>query len=72
VRNQLATVAVLRLAADLSSARLVGEITAAPGALSVPTTATVAVGSLWVVNARFGVPPTPATEYWISRLPLMP
>ncbi len=72
VRNQINTVAVLRLSRHLTRARLVGEITAGPGELSVPTTATVSRGALWVVNARFGTPPTPTTDYWITRLPLRP
>jgi sugar lactone lactonase YvrE len=73
VRNQIETVAVLRLSGRLTSARLIGEITEANAAdLSVPTTATLSMGSLWVVNARFGTPPTPDTEYWISRLPTRP
>jgi sugar lactone lactonase YvrE len=72
VRNQLNKVAVLKLGADLLSASLVGEITAAdPADLSVPTTATFALGSLWVVNARFGVMPAPTT-FWITRLPTTP
>ncbi|WP_077490958.1 hypothetical protein [Sinomonas mesophila] len=38
--------------------------------LDVPSTATVAGGWLWAVNARFGVQPDPDTaEYWITRLP---
>ena len=37
--------------------------------LSVPTTAAVQAGSLWVANARFGIP---TTEYWVTRLPLRP
>ena len=49
---------------------VLGEITD-PG-LDVPTTATVAAGRLWVVNARFTTPPTPDTEYWITQLPLRP
>jgi hypothetical protein len=69
VRNQDNLVAVLRLSRNLRSARLIGEITAPPGALSVPTTATTTLGALWVVNARFGIP---TTEYWITRLPLKP
>ena len=74
VRNQLATVAVFRLSPDRLSARFVGNITAdsAPGVeLSVPTTATVALGGLYVVNARFGVMPAP-TDFWITRLPRWP
>lgn len=70
VRNQLNKVAVLRLWHGLRKARLIGEITS-PN-LSVPTTATTTLGALWVVNARFGTPPTPTTEYWITRLPLRP
>jgi len=69
VRNQNNLVAVLRLSRNLRKARLLGEITAPPGALSVPTTATTTLGALWVVNARFGIP---TTEYWITRLPLKP
>jgi hypothetical protein len=73
VRNRDNLVAVLRLRDGLRKARLLGEITApVPGALSVPTTATTTLKSLWVVNARFGTPPTPDTEYWITRLPLRP
>lgn len=73
VRNQLNTVAVLRLSRDRLDARLVGELTAAdPADLSVPTTATLTLGSLYVVNARFGTPPTPDTDYWITRLPSRP
>lgn len=71
VRNELGIVAVLRLSRDLLDADLVGEIEGGD-AVSVPTTATVTRGSLWVVNARFGVPPTPETEYWITRLPRRP
>jgi sugar lactone lactonase YvrE len=72
VRNQLNKVAVLKLGSDLLSASLVGEITSAdPADLSVPTTATFALGGLYVVNARFGVMPAP-TEFWITRLPTTP
>jgi hypothetical protein len=39
--------------------------------LDVPTTATLAAGRLWAVNARFGTPVTPDTEFWI-RLPARP
>jgi hypothetical protein len=69
-------VTVVRLGARLASGVVLGEITD-PGApnnpvLDVPTTATVAAGRLWVVNARFNTQPTPATEYWITQLPLRP
>jgi hypothetical protein len=72
VRNQSNRVAVLNLSDNLLSASLVGEITSTdPADLSVPTTATFALGSLYVVNARFGVMPPP-TEFWITRLPTTP
>jgi hypothetical protein len=63
-------VTVVRLGTRLASGVVLGEITD-PG-LDVPTTATVAAGRLWVVNARFTTPPTPATDYWITQLPLRP
>lgn len=70
VRNQNNLVAVLRLSQGLTRARLIGEITEhEPGSLSVPTTATVTLRALWVVNARFGIA---TDEYWITRLPLRP
>lgn len=37
--------------------------------LDVPSTATAALGSLWVVNARFGTPSPDTADYWITRLP---
>jgi streptogramin lyase len=62
-------VTVVRLRARLASGVVLGELT--DPRLAVPTTATVAAGRLWVVNARFGTPP-PGTEYWITQLPLRP
>lgn len=38
--------------------------------LDVPSTATVARGALWAVNARFGVAEPNAADYWITRLAL--
>jgi hypothetical protein len=69
-------VTVVRLGARLASGVVLGVITD-PGEpnnplLDVPTTATVAAGRLWVVNARFTTPQTPDTEYWITQLPLRP
>lgn len=37
--------------------------------LDVPSTATVAGGWLWAVNARFGVASPGTASYWITRLP---
>ena len=67
VRNQNNLVAVLHLSLDLLSARKFAKLTSTD--LSVPTTATATLGGLYVVNARFGVTPTPTTDYWITRLP---
>ena len=36
--------------------------------LDVPSTATWAAGSLWAVNARFGVPSPDTASYWVTRL----
>jgi hypothetical protein len=63
-------VTVVRLGSHLATGTVLGDITD-PG-LDVPTTATVAAGRLWVVNARFGTGPTPDTKYWITQLPLRP
>jgi hypothetical protein len=63
-------VLVHRLGAGLTTARLLGIVTSP--ALDVSTTATLAAGRLWVVNARFTTPVTPATDYWITRLPGRP
>ncbi|KGN32173.1 hypothetical protein N802_10775 [Knoellia sinensis KCTC 19936] len=37
--------------------------------LDVPTTATIAGGWLWAVNARFGVASPGTASYWITRMP---
>jgi hypothetical protein len=64
-------VTVVRLDSQFASGTVLGDITD-PG-LDVPTTATVAAGRLWAVNARFGtMPPPPDKEYWITQLPLRP
>jgi len=61
---------VFRLGSHLTSARFLGTLTS--DSLDVATTGVVAAGRLWVVNARFNTPPTPDTEYWITRLPARP
>jgi hypothetical protein len=40
--------------------------------LDVPSTATLAGGWLWAVNARFGVASPTTAHYWITRLPAHP
>jgi hypothetical protein len=63
-------VSVVQLRRSLGAGTVKGVITGA--GTDTPTTGTVAAGRLWVVNARFTTPPTPATDYWITRLPLRP
>ena len=64
VRNQNQLVQVFRLNWRLTSATPRGTLT--DPSLSVPTTAALQAGRLWVVNARFGVP---TTDYYVTRLP---
>jgi len=67
VRNQNHLVQVFRLNWSLTSATPRGTLT--DPSLSVPTTAALQAGRLWVVNARFGIP---TTEYYVTRLPAKP
>jgi hypothetical protein len=73
VRNQLNEVLVLKVDGRLTEATEVGTISQADAdaALAVPTTITIAAGSIWAVNARFGTPPAGAA-YWVTRLPVKP
>jgi sugar lactone lactonase YvrE len=66
VQNQLNLVAKIELKDDLSSGRVVRRIS--DRALDVPTTAADLGNRLYVVNARFGTPASPATRYWITQL----
>ena len=67
VQNQLNRVAKITLQPGLESGRIVKTIT--DPQLAVPTTIDAHGSRLYAVNARFGTPPTPATEYWVTRLP---
>jgi sugar lactone lactonase YvrE len=67
VRNQLNLIAVVRLAEDLASGEVVREVTNPD--FAVPTTVAEFGPRLYVVNARFGTPVTPDTEYWVTGLP---
>ena len=49
------------------SARWRGALT--DPTLDVPSTATLAGGALWAVNARFGVASPDTASYWVTRLP---
>ncbi len=66
VQNRLNKIAVVRLAGDLGSGRVTGELT--DPAFDVPTTITALRGRLYAVNARFGTPPTPTTPYDIVKV----
>jgi sugar lactone lactonase YvrE len=64
-RNQ-GEVDAFRLNRPLTSGRLVATIT--DPTFDVPTTVALVRHSLYVINARFGTPPTPDTPYWITRV----
>ena len=66
VRNQQNRVAVVELAPDLSSGRLVTHLTDPD--FAVPTTIAEHGNRLYAVNARFGTPVTPDTEYRVVQL----
>ena len=62
-------VSVLRLSPTATgwAAKWVGART--DETLDIPSTATLAGGWLWAVNARFGVPSPGTASFWITRLP---
>jgi sugar lactone lactonase YvrE len=66
VQNQLNVVAKIALSEDLLSGRVVRRI--ASRGLDVPTTIADLGDRLYAVNARFGTPATPTTDYWITQL----
>jgi sugar lactone lactonase YvrE len=66
VRNVQNRVAVIDLSPHLASGRVVTYLTSPD--LDVPTTIDDFGHRLYVVNARFGAPVTPATQYWITQL----
>ena len=66
VRNTLNLIAVIRLRPNLSSGRIVREITHPQ--FDVPTTIDEFGSHLYAVNARFSTPPEPDTEYWVTRV----
>jgi sugar lactone lactonase YvrE len=66
VQNQLNVIAKISLAANLRSGRVVRRISD-PG-FSVPTTVAELGSRLYAVNARFGTPPTPTTDYWVTQV----
>jgi sugar lactone lactonase YvrE len=66
VQNQLNVVAKISLAPNLRMGSVTRRISN-PG-LDVPTTIADLGSRLYAVNARFGTPPTPSTDYWITQL----
>jgi sugar lactone lactonase YvrE len=66
VQNQLNVIAEIALSSKLTSGRVLRRIGSSD--FSVPTTIAEHGVSLYAVNARFGVPPTPTTDYWITKV----
>ncbi len=60
-------VTVVKLARGALSGEVVDTLTSPD--LSVPATSALVHHSLWVANARFGVP-NPAGEFWLTRIPV--
>lgn len=67
VQNQLNQVAVIKLNSDFT-AGTIEEVITSPS-FRVPTTIARFGNALYVVNARFGTPPTPDTDYNVVRVP---
>lgn len=68
VQNLLNQVAVLRLANDGRSGRLMWTFSAP--SFDVPTTVARSGDALYLPNARFATPPEPDTSYWATRVPI--
>jgi hypothetical protein len=66
VQNRLNQIAVVKLDEDFGSGSVIRTITH-PN-FDVPTTVARQRGSLYLPNARFGVAPTPETEYSVTRV----
>ena len=67
VQNRLNQIAVIDLNPALTEGEIVDIITSP--LFRVPTTIARFGASLYAVNARFGTPPTPDTEYEVVRVP---
>ena len=66
VQNRLNQIAVIKLSHSYTSGTIVDTIT--NDAFRVPTTAALFGNTLYAVNARFGTPATPDTEYEIVQV----
>ena len=67
VQNRLNQVAVIRLNSEFTAGSIATVITSP--LFRVPTTIAGFGKTLYVVNARFGTPPTPDTDYDVVRVP---
>jgi sugar lactone lactonase YvrE len=65
VQNQMNVVAKIALAPNLRTGRVVTRIE--NDGFDVPTTIDESGRRLYAVNARFGTPPTPTTDYWVTQ-----
>ena len=68
VQNRLNQIAVVELNSDLTAGTITETLTDPD--FRVPTTIARFGNALYAVNARFGTPPTPDTEYEVVRVPL--
>jgi sugar lactone lactonase YvrE len=72
VRNRINEIAVLRLSRTGLTGKLVRTITAddlpASTSFDVPTTVARFGSHLYLPNARFTTPPTPTTDYWVTKV----
>lgn len=66
VQNRNNVIAVIRLNADMSAGTITARITDPD--FDVPTTIDDFGTRLYAVNARFGTPPGPDTEYWVTQV----
>jgi hypothetical protein len=66
VQNRLNQIAVVELDKSFASGRVVRTFTHPD--FDVPTTVARKRGSLYLPNARFTTPPTPETDYWVTRV----
>ncbi len=66
MRNQINQIAVVKLAKGLASGQIVNTIS--DPAFRVPTTIMQYEDFIYAVNARFGTPPTPDTDYDVVQV----
>ena len=66
VRNQLNQIAVVELGSGYRTGTVTGTLTDSD--FQVPTTVARIGSALYAVNARFGTPPTPDTDYAVVRV----